>query len=170
MDDMHRHYNYCLLRYLDNIAMVPEERDAFIGEIVTHYDYCLQFGTELLSTDIKPSDGYCLLLSHVLLEEKFDDELLLLLIATFERALVKSPSNHTMKLFLVNLYNLAGAASASNRLYESLEIKHIMQDTMGYLLTTPCLTATHYNLASQLFGNALRFYTVNYKDVSCVHS
>ncbi|XP_076363781.1 phagocyte signaling impaired isoform X2 [Tachypleus tridentatus] len=132
------------------------------------YTHGLQFGKDLLSTDFKPSDNYALLAAHILIdiwEEKEDEKFLIEALVMLETALKNSPSNFQIKLLLLNLYNIIGAVGASHTLYESLDIKHVQQETLGYLITSHLAACAHFSVASTVLTTALRFFNSNFKDI-----
>lgn len=170
LDGVLRFYNSCLLNYLSLKGVMPQDaKIKLVAKLATQYDNALSLGKDLQTSDLQHSDPFCVLMIHLLAEEStFDDVTLQTLIAILERALKRSPTNHVMKLLLINLYNIAGAVACSNILFEQLDIKHVQLDSLGYLMSTPLLAGGHYCLAVQLFSSALRFFTVNYKDVSYI--
>ncbi len=56
-----------------------------------------------------------------------------LAIVILERGLRRSPSNFHFKLLLIALYAKLGACAPCCQLFESMEIKHIQHDALGYL-------------------------------------
>ena len=55
-----------------------------------------------------------------------------LAIVILERGLRRSPSNFHFKLLLIALYAKLGACAPCCQLFESMEIKHIQHDALGY--------------------------------------
>ncbi|RWS25838.1 N-alpha-acetyltransferase 25: NatB auxiliary subunit-like protein [Leptotrombidium deliense] len=167
LDETYRHLSVLLLRYsageFDQYS--DEEKYKLISTLFDHYDYCLKYGVDLLPSEFQPADNYCLLALHLLLEESLENNSTLfnaLLVA--ERMLRKSTSNYNCRLLLVKLYNIIGAFSCSLENYELMDIKHIQQETLGYVISSSVISSAHFHTASQLFNIGLKFYASNYKD------
>lgn len=166
VDEMYFYYNYCALQEMCG-DLTGEERKALVLKLLKTYEHCLQFGENLLSSEIQPADFYFILISTLIAEEiQFDSSQAVVLISLLEQVLKKSPSDHYCKIVLVNLYNYVGAAGRAIKVYASLDVKHIQQDGLGYLICAPLYLSGQFLLTSYLFNNALRFYTSNLKDVS----
>lgn len=166
---MQRHLGYVQLsRYFgmhDKLSI--SERLNLVDELLQRYQHGTQFGAGLLSTDTKPNDGYSILVAHILIDvwrETGDDKILNQVIVILEGALRNSPSNYQVKLLLIKLYNNIGAVGPTYTLYESMGIKHIQQDVLGYLVTPHMAAKGHFAEACIIFGNMLKFFTANYKD------
>ncbi len=59
---------------------------------------------------------------------------------------------------------VAGAVGQSETVLQHLELKHIQQDSLGHLLTKQVVTHAHFQKASILAANSLKFYAGNYKE------
>lgn len=73
--------------------------------------FSLTSGEDLLSTDLKPNDGYSILVGHILIDiwrESGDDRFLSEILVILEEAVLHSPSNYQIKLLLIKLYNSIG--------------------------------------------------------------
>lgn len=143
------------------------EKTALVEELLLRYQNAHEFGADLLSTDMKPNDGYSILVAHILIDvwrETGDQKTLNQIIVILEGALRNSPSNYQIKLLLIKLYNLIGAVGPTYTLYETMGIKHIQQDVLGYLVTPHLAAKGHFIQACIIFGNMLKFFTANYKD------
>lgn len=170
INEMHRIlcFNY-ILNFLGLYGDLDDNsRINLANKLITYYDHSLQFGSDLTSTEPQPADSFLLLAVEILTYNKttIDDKLVFQLLAMFQRALEKSPSNFYMKLTMLQLYNHVGAVGASQALFDSMDIKHIMYDSLGHLMVYPLMNAAHFSTASQLLGCSLRFYSANFKDVS----
>ncbi|KAI1293747.1 N-alpha-acetyltransferase 25, NatB auxiliary subunit [Halotydeus destructor] len=166
IDNLYRHLNYSLMQFfLYDVPKSPEKRLEMVLDFSRRYEDSIKFGEKNMPSEIQPADYYCLLISHLLsYEASNDDGKVIALLVLLEKALLKSPSNHHLKLLSVNLYNRIGAVSCSLTKYESLEIKHLQQESLGYLMFNPLLSLARFSTASQVLSNALRFYTATYKD------
>lgn len=61
---------------------------------------------------------------------------------------------------------LSGASKAGYKYFQLLEIKHVQYDSLGYLECWSLLYSGQYSLAVHLLDNTLKFFNVNYKEVS----
>lgn len=154
-----QHDNISELEIIELVKYLLEKYESYHQNIVINSDLTL--------TEPQPTDPYIILISNILLVEKnkLEDNLVFQLIVILEWALNKSPSNFYFKLLLIKLYNSLGAVGASHTLLDSLDIKHIQNDSLGYIFSTPFIVCGHLAASSQLLGNALKFYSANFKDV-----
>ena len=74
-------------------------------------------------------------------------------------------THKTKKNLYTNVSIFAGAVGLSHNVFLGLELKHIQLDSLGYILTRHVSTCAHFNTQSTLFGNTLKFFTGNYKEV-----
>lgn len=144
------------------------ERVSRVCDLVRRYFHCQPISGQLLPTDANPADGHLTLAAHILLDDdpSVDERSLTLGIIALEKCLESSPSNHSVKLLLMSLYSYIGAVSSNQRVYESLDVKYIQNDTLGYMATTLASSCGHYQTALALYNNSLKFYNLNSKDVS----
>ncbi|RWS02701.1 N-alpha-acetyltransferase 25: NatB auxiliary subunit-like protein [Dinothrombium tinctorium] len=168
IDELYRHQCLLLLKYSCGLYDELDEENKYrlISSLIDLYDACLKFGEDLLPSDIQPSDTYALLALHLLLDLNIEnDQILLQTLLIAERMIWKSPSNFNVKLILIKLYNVIGAFKCSLSHYESMDIKHIQQETLGYLISNSVITSAHFHTSAQLLAAGLKFYTSNNKDI-----
>lgn len=79
----------------------------------------------------------------------------------------KNSTDFYSKFLLVCLYNSIGAALTSQFLFESLEIKLIQNDTLGYYFLPAFLHCSLYTQAES-FLNLSKFYNYNFNEVNIV--
>ncbi|XP_070572285.1 N-alpha-acetyltransferase 25, NatB auxiliary subunit-like [Ptychodera flava] len=168
---LQRHLTYLQsCRYLGlHLKMSAEEKITLSKELLSRHKEGMKFGASLLSTDLQPSDMYCLLAAHLLLDvwqDGDDSDAIWKAIAALEYGISKSPSNHHFKLLLIRVYCLLGAFGPCPELYDGMEIKHIQQDTLGYTVTRFCEPLGHFVSASAVYNATLKFFTVNNKDTT----
>lgn len=165
---MYRHICFLQLNFFAGLffKLSKLEKSSLISKLIDNYDYSLKFGGDL-QNHFYPTDHYIFIISYLLMDENLIEDVSLLfnLLVILERALTKSPSNFFIKLCLLKLYNLIGASGVSFSFYESLDIKHLQQDSLGYLITESLETAGHFSTAFNVINNASKFYIANYKDV-----
>ncbi|KAJ8964379.1 hypothetical protein NQ314_004944 [Rhamnusium bicolor] len=143
---------------------------ALITALSLHYQHGYQtYGKNLLSTDLGPSDPYALMAAHVLYDlaqiEKKSDSIIIALIL-LENLLKNSPSNFHAKLLAVRLYHTLGGGITAHEMYNSLDIKHLQLDSLGYIHCARLPTTGLFSLCTNLFDLALKFFSTNYKDSS----
>jgi N-terminal acetyltransferase B complex non-catalytic subunit len=172
MDVMQKHMCcHYIAHYIgqhDNID--KEESVGLVRSLLEQYEYYHQnivINSDLTQTEPQPTDPYIILIANILLvaNNELEDDIVFQLIVIIEWALNRSPSNFYLKILLIKLYNIIGAVSASHKLLDSLDIKHIQHDSLGYLISTPIITSGHFSTSAQFLGNALKFYSANFKDV-----
>ncbi|KAK2156402.1 hypothetical protein LSH36_214g03025 [Paralvinella palmiformis] len=146
-----------------------EQRVEIIQDLMLRYRSGLNFGKTLTSTEFQYSDPYICIVAHLLYEgwkEIGDWSLLWQAILITEMALSNSQYNFQLKLLLIRLYGTIGAFGPCTDLYDSLEIKHIQNDALGYVIANHVGRLGHFNSAGMLYDNMLRFFTQNHKDTT----
>ena len=63
-------------------------------------------------------------------------------------------------------FSILGACGASDNIYETLELKYIQLDTLGWIMHRYISSLGHYESALRHFKTALSFYNNYHKDVS----
>lgn len=132
-----------------------------------YFQHGMRFNIDPLPTDFLSNDTYVLLMAHLLYDvwvETQDNSRLLDVLLLLEHALLMSPSNFHFKLLLVKCYHFLGAGAAAHDVYETLDIKHMQLDSLGYVHGGAVQATGQYSIASSLYDVTLRFFTVNYKD------
>ncbi|KAK3737471.1 hypothetical protein QZH41_008359, partial [Actinostola sp. cb2023] len=144
-----------------------EEKIALSKEYMRCHKDGLELGSDLESTELQHSDGFALLAVHLLLdinEEKGSDEMVWHIFILLESVLKTSPSNHNVKLLLVRVYTSMGAVKSCLSLFDSLEIKHIQLDTLGYFISRYLFCLGHFESALGLYTSTLKYFFGNQKD------
>lgn len=72
--------------------------------------------------------------------------------------LSNSINNFHAKLLLMQLYHRLGLVEAAHRAYESLDIKHIQLDSLGYLHCGQLCNGGFPGMAKQVFDQTLHFF------------
>lgn len=67
-------------------------------------------------------------------------------------------SRSKLRLFL-------GAGLGAHQMYESLDIKHLQMDSLGYMHCARLPTTGLLSLTTSLLDTTLKFFSSNYKDV-----
>ncbi|CAL1537069.1 unnamed protein product [Lymnaea stagnalis] len=140
-------------------------------DLLLRYQDGLRFGKDppLLVTDLQYSDNYLLLAVHLLLDvwtKTGDDIHLWRAIVHLELGIRESKSNYQIKLLLIRLYCIKGVFGPCPSLYDSMEIKHIMNDTMGYIVSNHVIRLGHFMEAGTMYNTWVRFFDINQKEAS----
>ncbi|XP_052801736.1 N-alpha-acetyltransferase 25, NatB auxiliary subunit-like [Mya arenaria] len=149
--------------------LTKEGKLSFAHELVQRHNHGIQFGEDLLTTDLQYCDNYLLLAVALMIEVwQTDGEqgIVWQMIVLLELGLKASPSSSQMKLVLIRLYCSMGAFGPCPALYDGMEIKHIMNDTLGYIVSSHVGRLGHFMAACAMYGTMLRFFTVNHKETA----
>ena len=169
--EMQRHVSICKLkRHLGFYHRESiDDRLAITKDFLSRHKEGLAFGKELLSTDVQFSDSYLLLGVYILVdiwEETDDTKYLWQAIVQLEKGMRKSISNFHIKVLLMRLYCIMGVYGPCHTLYESLEVKHIMNDTLGHTIFNHISRLGHFMAACATYGSMLKFFAVNHKETA----
>lgn len=138
-----------------------------VSDLFKRYFHCSPFSEDLLPTDAHPADGHMILAAHHLMDDPVVNEsFLTIALIALAKCLESSPANHTAKLLLLSLYSHIGAAKSNQIVFNTLDVKYIQLDTLGYMATTLASSCGHYQSALSVYNSSLKFYNVNSKDVS----
>jgi len=118
---------------------------------------------------LRPSDNYLVIAGHLLwdlwrstgLTKHFLRATTLLHIGE-----ASSPCNWQIKLLLIRLYGAAGCGSISATLHGNLDIKHLMLDSLGWLLPRQLWGSGHLELAITQLNATVRLYNHVNKDTA----
>ncbi|KZS15079.1 Phagocyte signaling-impaired protein [Daphnia magna] len=157
-----------LTRFLGQHDLLGKEEKTLLSrELWDHYLRTKFLNAGLLTTDIRPNDGYALLAAHLLLDTwNNDPDVLDKCLLLLETSLANSPANYHLKLLVTRVYTLAGYGRAAFQRYETLDIKYIQLDSLGHLLCRPLLSMGLPYTASPLLSSTLRFYTTHARETS----
>lgn len=141
---------------------------AFYTALRLHYEHGLSsFGKNLLPTDMGPSDPYALLAANVMydvcVKEQKSDKLFEAL-CLLQYVLKNSPSNFHVKLLCLKIYHIFGCITGAQQMYESIDIKHIQLDSMGYIHCNLLPLCGRPSIARVVFDTTLKFFTNSHKE------
>eukprot|EP00090_Calanus_glacialis_P026356 TRINITY_DN4142_c0_g1_i1.p1 TRINITY_DN4142_c0_g1~~TRINITY_DN4142_c0_g1_i1.p1 ORF type:complete len:932 (-),score=392.23 TRINITY_DN4142_c0_g1_i1:208-3003(-) len=159
-----------LSRFCGNMTNLSNSHlEVEVTRLLAKYNSVQHIVTDMVSTDLRPPDNYLVLASHLLWdmwnttkEEKYFMQCTALLYT----GLSTSPSNWQMKLMLIKLMNVVGAGAVSYSLHSSLDIKHLMLDTLGWLLGRQLSFSGQLGLASQHASQTVKLYNHVNKDTA----
>lgn len=151
-------------------TLTSDHLKAVVTALTLHYQHGYQqFGTNVLPTDQGPADPYILLAAHVLYDVAHataTQEPLVRALALLETLLKNSPSSFHAKLLCVRLYHELGGGLGAQKFYESLDVKHLQLDSLGWIHCARLPTTGLLKEAIGLYDTTLKFFSSNYKDVS----
>lgn len=78
--------------------------------------------------------------------------------------LSNSPSNFHAKLLCLQIYHLLGCGWGAHKTAESLEIKYVQLDSMGYLHVSQLPLVGIPSITKPWYDSTLRFFTSSYKE------
>jgi len=170
MDHVQKHVCWHQMKRLvggHNFDTTVESRSKLAEALCGQYDACLPMIRGLTPTEIPANDGYALLAGHLLWDlwtETGDDKFFWKAVVFLECISSLSPANYAVKFILIKFFNHTGAVGPSTQVYNSLDLKQIQLDSLGYLMARHLQSCAHFDSSSDLFDNALRFYGGNYKE------
>ncbi|CAH1802298.1 unnamed protein product [Owenia fusiformis] len=169
--ELQRHLTLIQLsRYIGCHDLLSDDAKSQMAKtLVLRYKDGLKFGKELISTDLQFSDNYLLLALHLMYDVYIstgDQDVLWEMILLLEKGLFNSVSNFQFKLLLIKLYSTVGAFGPCPCLYDSMDIKYIQNDTLGYIVSNHVTRLGHMQSALAMFSTMLRFFSSNFKDTS----
>ena len=127
---------------------------------------------DMVSTDLRPSDEYLILASHLLWDiwqNTREDKTYLQCAVLLHWGLSTSPSNWQLKLMLIRLLTASGCGGWAYEVHSSLDIKHLMLDSLGWVLQHQLVQCGLAGLAMGQSGHHLytmRLYGQVNKDTS----
>lgn len=150
--------------------LTPDHLKAVVTALTLHYQHGYQtFSTNVLPTDQGPADPYILLAVHVLYDlaqTTKTQEPLIRALLLLETLLKNSPSSFHAKLLCVKLYHELGGGLGAQKFYDSLDVKHLQLDSMGWIHCARLPTTGLLKEAVAMYDTTLKFFSSNYKDVS----
>lgn len=158
----------CLCRKLDNYSdLNQEEKFLKAKTYMKRFNDTLQLAMNLNSTEPQYGDNLVLLAAYLLLDinkEKGDNSMLWHVLLILEEAVETSPTFFQFKILLMFLYTKLGAYGACDELMLEIEVKYIMYDSLGYLLTYGGYTSGQFQATLRLHDASIGFYTACAKD------
>ena len=127
---------------------------------------------DMVSTDLRPSDEYLVLASHLLWDLWHltrEDRFLLQCAVTLHWGLASSPANWQLKLMLIRVCVATGCGGLAAEVHASLDMKHLMLDSLGWVLAHHLVQCGQAGLVTGQAGlhlATMKFYTQVNKDTS----
>ncbi|XP_058059996.1 phagocyte signaling-impaired protein [Anopheles bellator] len=168
-EQMQRHI--CTLqiaRYCGAHEIVDEKLlHAIYTTLSLHYEHGYNaYGKGLLITDMGPSDSYALLAAHIMYDRAWclqRSEPVVEALTLLTYLLTNSPNNFHAKLLCLQLYHRLGLIQMAHAVYESLDIKHIQLDSLGYLHCTQLVAGGFPAIAKNVYERSASFFVNEYE-------
>nr|XP_039257886.1 N-alpha-acetyltransferase 25, NatB auxiliary subunit-like isoform X1 [Styela clava]XP_039257887.1 N-alpha-acetyltransferase 25, NatB auxiliary subunit-like isoform X2 [Styela clava] len=148
-------------------ALKKADKIEVVTDLLKRYDQGLKHSSYRPVTDVRVVDDYLLLAANIMIDlykEEDDLEHLWKAIYILELGKQRSTINFRIKFTLIRLYCEIGIFMPCAQIYDSLDIKHMQQDTLGYIVCHAVSSFGHYQLASQAFEASRAFFISNNKD------
>ncbi|XP_058454412.1 phagocyte signaling-impaired protein [Malaya genurostris] len=169
-EHMQRHIcSLQIARFCGAHASLSEEHlSALYTALSLHYEHGYSaFGRGLLPTDMGPSDPYAMLAVHIMYDRAWmlqRSEPLVEALCLLHHLLSNSVNNFHGKLLCLQLYHRMGLVETAHRVYESLDVKHIQLDSLGYLHCAQLCNGGFPGLAKHLFDQTLHFFVNDHQN------
>lgn len=131
------------------------------------YKESLKLGSDLNATEPQYGDQLVLLAVYLLLDVncvKGDESMVWHILLFLEEAVESSPTFAQFKLLLFYLYSKLGAFGACEALISDVEVKYIMYDSLGYLLTAGSYISGQFQSTDRLYDSSIGFFISSQKD------
>jgi len=118
-------------------------------------------------TELLPSDGFVLLASHLLWDTWMtsnNNRYFYMMCSMLRLGLQHSPSNWQLKLLLIRLCGRAGAGGLCQEIHGSLDVKYLMQDTLGWILPRILSSTGQLDQMDRMYCQMTRFYSHSPKE------
>ncbi|BES95619.1 unnamed protein product [Nesidiocoris tenuis] len=156
----------CRITGVNSVLGVNDERK-FILNAVNKYISCRHLCLDAALTDPKPCDYLALVAAHSLFDlyiSTEDTNYLFDGIVLCEYVVSQSSHDVQMKILLLKFYHLLGGTEGAHMVYNSLDLKHMQLDTLGYLHLFPLLANASYDHATLVLNSSIKFFTNNSKE------
>lgn len=169
--EIYRDVNLAAMRRFAGLhrRLTEEQAGVEVAALVARWRAVQPLVADLLPTDLRPSDSYLVLAAHILWDlwlASGTTSHLLRAATILHLGAAASPSNWQMKLLLVRLYCAAGSAGAAAAIHAGLDIKHLMLDSLGWLLPRHLCATGHLELAVPQLSATVRLYNHVNKDTA----
>uniref|UniRef100_A0A8C4N210 N(alpha)-acetyltransferase 25, NatB auxiliary subunit n=1 Tax=Eptatretus burgeri TaxID=7764 RepID=A0A8C4N210_EPTBU len=123
----------------------------------------------LLHTDMRPGEGFCLLATHLVLDEWRESgqgRAIWRALGLLEWAVMQCPAAPQLRLAQLRLYGELGALSGSLAAYAALEPKHVQHESMGYLVMSQVPASGQFFTAGLVYSPLLKFHRAQHKETA----
>eukprot|EP01135_Chromosphaera_perkinsii_P005547 Nk52_evm96s352 gene=Nk52_evmTU96s352 len=147
-----------------SFADQQEEVCMLLGE----YVHALALGKNLKETEDQHGDRFLLLAIHLLLDifhRSRDSSIIVFCMGWLKFGLEKSSYNFQFKLLLIKFYAALGAFDIAVDVYESMDVKHIQCDVMGFAATDYAYFLGCVSEAERVYNDIILLYNSNDREV-----
>ncbi|XP_023344164.1 N-alpha-acetyltransferase 25, NatB auxiliary subunit [Eurytemora carolleeae] len=141
--------------------------ESIVSGLINRYVACQPLVAHLERTELRPCDGYLVIASH-LLWEKWETtrniRFFLFSCSLLRLGLQYSPSNWQMKFLLIRLCGRAGAGSLCDEVHAGIDVKHIILDTLGWVILRVLFSSGQTDRLDRLYCQMSRFYSHSPKE------
>jgi len=149
-------------RYLgEHINLSTERVDSMVSTLYDRYLATQPLVHHIVSTELRPSDGYLVLAAQLLWERWITTKhkrFFLEGCAKLQLGILTSPSNWQLMLLLMRFVGRAGAGSLCDEVHTPLDVKNLMLDTLGWVVTRPLASAGEVDRVHRIYCQMSRFY------------
>jgi len=146
-----------------------EELESVVRRLISRFRGTQKLVEHMEKTEVRPTDGYIVMAVHVLWDlwhKTRRDKYFYIATVFLHHAATLSPANAQIKFLLIRFYGVVGAAEPSNNIHATLDLKHLMLDTLGHLIPAQLMGTGHFSKAAAFYSASLKVYTSVYKDTA----
>lgn len=147
---------------------VPE-LEAQVRSLISRFNAVQPLVEDMEKTEVRPVDGYIVMAAHILwdLWQKTRlDKYFYIATVFLQHAGSLSPANAQIKFLLIRFYGLVGGAEPGYNIHATLDLKHLMLDTLGHLIPAQLMASGHFSKSAAFYSASLKVYTSVYKDTA----
>jgi len=144
-------------------------KDQTVDDLVTRYKVTQHLVKGMLDTDLRPPDNYLLMASHFLWDLWHltrDSKYFLKAVSLLELGLSASSINWQLKLMMIKFLGLVGCGDISYSFHSSMDIKHLMLDSLGWVVSRQLWGSGQFLLSSQHIAACNKLYNHVNKDTA----
>lgn len=128
-------------------------------------------GKDLVTTEVQLGDDFIIIATHALYDcflksGKKNLHFIWQAVALVEDALRRSQFNFQFKLLLIRFYMHLGVFKRPYDLFRTMEVKHVILDSLGYIITDSARSFGFFEASDELFSDAYTIYNSNKREVS----
>ncbi|KAI3650071.1 hypothetical protein MP228_005703 [Amoeboaphelidium protococcarum] len=154
VDDITRDVNICKLKCALDLLQLD-------NGLLQKYQDALVLGKDLEPTVNQFGDEFLVLYCQLLIKDELSLKNVQCCISLLKHGLGKSKFNVQFKLQLIRCLLYVGDFDEALSVYNSLDVKNILHDTVGWIIMPPAYFLGQLSKAQQLISNALTLYIEN---------
>ncbi|KAI9363378.1 N-acetyltransferase B complex non catalytic subunit-domain-containing protein [Zopfochytrium polystomum] len=166
LESLKRRINFSKIKYYFGFESTTD-LDNFVSQMIAAYTNSIPLSKGLEPTERQYGDDF-ILLGALSLLSKFarsrEVNILSEAISILEAGLKRSKYNFHMKLLLLKMYHTLGASQRIVDLAGSLDVKHILHDTISYIFADKLEHIAPFDLSLSIFLKGMTIYSSNEKE------